>query len=373
MLREALSDPVAAPLAGDPYDHHPYADDDARWAAVLSRDGEADGAFVYAVVTTGVYCRPSCPSRRPARRNARFFALNREAEAAGFRACKRCRPTQLSDRQRMALAVEAACRTLEAAERTPTLAELAAEVGSSPYHFQRLFKAHTGLTPRQYHAAHRAERTATALAGAQSVTHAAFAGGFASLSTFYEATAARHGIAPSALRDGGAGEVIISAQTECPLGWLTAAFSRKGIAAVRLTDTAEAGIGEVDALFPRALVLPGGKEFAALVAEVAETIREPERAAELPLDIRGTAFEERVWTALRAIPVGSTATYGEIAAVIGAPKGHRAVARACAANRVAILIPCHRVVRADGSLAGYRWGPERKAALLATEAALADD
>lgn len=342
--------------------------DDERWTAVLQRDAEADGAFVYAVITTGIYCRPSCPSRRPKRENARFFDLPREAAAAGFRPCKRCRPDEMSARQRQALAVEAACRRLEAEGAAPTLADLAADAGLSPFHFQRLFKAHTGLTPRQYHAAERGARTATALAGATSVTDAAFASGFASLSAFYDAVASRHGLAPATLSARGEGEVIVTAGTRCTLGWLTAAFSRRGVAAVRLTDTADSGMREVEAQFGRALLVPGGADFDALVDRVAAAVEEPKLAEELPLDVRGTAFEERVWAQLRAIPVGSTATYGEVAAAIGAPRAHRAVARACAANKIAVLIPCHRVVRADGSLAGYRWGPERKAALLAAEA-----
>lgn len=345
--------------------------DEQRWQAVAARDGEADGVFVYAVVTTGVYCRPSCPSRRPARGNVRFFALNAEAEANGFRPCLRCRPTAISSRQRAALAVEAACRTLETARTAPTLVTLAGPAGYSPFHFQRLFRAHTGLSPRRYFDLVRGRRTEAVLRETKTVTEAAFTAGFASLSRFHDALARRHGMPPAALRSGGDGEVIVVAQARGALGVVTAAFSRTGVCALRLSDGAADGVGEVLALFPRALVLAGGADFDGLVGEVMAAIAEPALAAELPLDIRGNAFEARVWSALGAIPVGSTASYGEIARAIGAPGAQRAVARACAANPVAVLVPCHRVIRSDGSLAGYRWGVRRKAALLEAEAAAA--
>lgn len=344
-------------------------DDAWYWERVAARDAEMDGVFVYAVTTTGVYCRPSCPSRRPRAANVRYFSLNSEAEAAGFRPCRRCNPAAPSPAQRAARAVEAACLTLERAEVAPTLTTLAETAGVSPFYFQRTFKAHTGLTPRQYFAAKRGGRSAAALSSSRSVTEAALSTGFQSLSRHYDDVAARYGMAPGALRAGGLGELIVTAQTTSPLGWLSAAFSRKGIAALRLTEGAADGIGEIMAIFPRALIVPGGADFDHLVADVAGAINEPECAVELPLDVRGTAFQERVWMALRQIPVGSTATYSEVAAAIAAPGSHRAVARACAANRIAVLIPCHRVVRADGSLAGYRWGPERKAALLSREKA----
>lgn len=344
----------------------PANEDDPQWAAVTGRDIEADGAFVYAVTTTGVYCRPSCPSRRPKRHNVRFFALGREAEAAGFRPCLRCRPTEPSTAQRHALAVEDACRTLE--RGTVPLADLARAAAISPHHFHRIFKAHTGLTPRAFASAARARRAGEALADGETPAGAAFGAGFASLSRFYDAAAQRFGMTPSAVRTGGSGEVVVIGAGAARLGVVTVAFSRAGIAAVRLTDDAAAGRAEIDALFPNALVVAGGADFDGLVAEVVAAVDEPVRAAELPLDIRGTAFEERVWAALRAIPVGTTATYAQVAAALGAPTAHRAVARACAANRIAVLIPCHRVVRSDGSLAGYRWGVERKRALIAAEA-----
>lgn len=345
--------------------------DEERWAAVLARDADADGAFVFAVTSTGVYCRPSCPARRPARRNVVFYALAQEAKKAGFRPCRRCRPDEMSASQRAALAVEEACRTLEAAAAPPPLHDLAGAAGMSPHHFHRIFRAHTGLTPRAYYEAARVRRAERALGEAESVTDAAHAAGFASLSRFHERAAARFGMAPSAVRAGGQGEVVVVAQGHSALGMITVAFSRRGVCAVRLTDTAQEGVGEILALYRHAFVVAGGADFDTLVAEVIGAVEEPARAEELPLDIRGTAFEERVWAALRAIPVGTTATYGEIAAALGAPTAHRAVARACGANRIAVLIPCHRVVRADGSLAGYRWGVERKRALLEAERASA--
>lgn len=341
----------------------------ARWNAVLSRDVEADGAFVFAVTSTGIYCRPSCPARRPLRRNVRFFILAREAEVAGFRPCKRCRPDDISSAQRAAQVVEAACRTLEDAHAPPLLAVLAERAGMSPHHFHRTFKAHTGLTPRAYHDALRGRRAERALGAGRRVTEASFDAGFQNLSRFHDHAAARFGLTPSSLGNGGRGEVIVVAQGRSTLGVVTAAFSRRGVCAVRLTDAAPDGIGEVVDLYRHALVLSGGADFERLVAEVIAVIEEPRQAVELPLDIRGTAFEERVWARLRQIPVGTTATYGEIAAAIGAPTAHRAVARACGANPIAVLIPCHRVVRADGGLAGYRWGIARKDALLKAERA----
>jgi len=350
--------------------------DDAHetaWVAIVARDAAMDGAFVYAVRTTGVYCRPSCPARRPRRANVTLFALARQAREAGYRPCRRCRPDEISTAQRNALAVEAACRTIEARETPPTLAALATEAGLSPHHFHRIFRAHTGLTPRAYADAARGRRTLERLGEGGTVAHAAFGAGFASLSRFYDAAAARFAMAPSALARGGRGEVIVTAQATAPLGTVTAAFSRRGVTAIVLSDEAAGGIAEVTARFPHALLVEGGADFEALVAEVVAAIEEPARAAELPLDIRGPAFQGRVWAALRRVPVGTTATYGEIARAIGAPAAHRAVARACAANPLAVAIPCHRVVRADGSRGGYRWGTARKQALLAAEARAGGD
>ncbi len=340
---------------------------ETHWAALMARDAEADGEFVYAVITTGVYCRPSCPSRRPLRKNVRTFALPAEAEAAGFRPCKRCRPKELSSQQRSALAVEAACRTIEHSDAPPSLASLAQDAGLSPYHFHRVFTAHTGVTPKAYADAVRAKRAQAALVSSPTVADAAFASGFASLSRFYEMATQRLAMSPAALAASGRGEVVVTAQSPSPLGIVTVAFSERGICAVRLSATAAEGEAEVRTLFNDAVLIDGGAEFDGLMSDVVAAIREPALAGELPLDVRGTAFEERVWAALRAIPYGATASYGEIAAAIGRPAAHRAVANACGANKIAVLIPCHRVIRSDGSLGGYRWGVTRKAALLELE------
>ncbi|WP_420393829.1 bifunctional DNA-binding transcriptional regulator/O6-methylguanine-DNA methyltransferase Ada [Acuticoccus sp.] len=339
---------------------------DPRWDAVLARDGDADGAFVFAVTTTGIYCRPSCPARRPRPQNVRYFALAREAEAAGYRACLRCRPTEPSAAQRHALAVEAACRMLQKGDMT--LAELAAAAGMSAHHFHRLFRAHTGLTPKAYAQAVRTRRSVAALGEGGTVADAAFAAGYGSLSRFYAEAAARLGMSPSVVATGGIGELILTAQRRAPLGVVTAAFSARGVCAVVLSEGAQEGVGEVLARLPLATVLDGGPAMAAALDAVVGAVEEPRRAEELPLDIRGTAFEERVWGELRRIPAGTTRSYREVAEAIGAPTAHRAVARACGANRIAVLVPCHRVVRADGGLGGYRWGLERKRALLAREA-----
>lgn len=350
----------AAAPAGD-------GDDAARWAAVVGRDAQADGAFVYAVRTTGVYCRPSCPARRPKRENVRFFALTREAERAGYRACARCRPSEPSTAQRQARAVEAACAALREDPALP-LARLASSAGLSSHHFHRVFKAHTGLTPRAFARGVRTKTLASAFAEGARPVDAAFAAGFNSLSQLYD-EAAQSGLTPSALARGAPGEVIVTGAARCSLGGVHVAFSRVGIAAVHLDVEGSPSAGVTfDALFANALLIEGGADFDRLVASVVRAIEEPALAAELPLDVRGTAFECRVFAALRKIPVGTSATYGEIAAAVGAPRAHRAVARACASNRVAVLIPCHRVVRADGALSGYRWGVDTRRALLEAEA-----
>ncbi|MEM0908884.1 MAG: bifunctional DNA-binding transcriptional regulator/O6-methylguanine-DNA methyltransferase Ada [Pseudomonadota bacterium] len=340
---------------------------DDAWAAVCARDPAMDGVFVFAVRTTGVYCRPSCPARQPLRQNVTFYALAKDARAAGYRPCKRCRPDEISTHQRDALLVEAACRTLQGAETPPTLKALAHEANLSPHHFHRIFKAHTGVTPKAFGDAARARKTAAALEEGRTVADAAFGTGFQSLSRFYDAVAERFHVSPGALSSGGAGEIIVTAQASFSLGVVTAAFSRRGIASIVLTDTDSAGMEEIVARFREALFLDGGADFEGLISDVVSAIEEPALAQELPLDIRGTAFEERVWAALRKVPVGTTASYGDIAAAIGAPGAHRAVAKACGANRHAVAIPCHRIVRADGALSGYRWGVERKAALQRNE------
>lgn len=342
-----------------------------RWRALAERDAEADGAFVFAVRSTGVYCRPSCPSRRAKPENIRFFDLPREAEAAGFRPCKRCRPNELSLRQTRAFAIEAACRTIEAADKAPPLEALAREAGLSPHYFHRIFHEITGVTPKAYARAVRERRLAETLSGGEAggVTRAILDAGYDSASRFYDGAKERLGMTPKTFSRGGEGETIRSAIAESSLGLVLVGATAKGICAVRFGDDARALEAELHALFPKARHLPADAALAGLVARVIAQIEQPAAAQELPLDIQGTLFEQRVWTALRAIPLGETRSYGAIAEEIGQPTAARAVARACAANPVAVLTPCHRVVPAAGGVGGYRWGSERKAALLQREGA----
>jgi AraC family transcriptional regulator, regulatory protein of adaptative response / methylated-DNA-[protein]-cysteine methyltransferase len=342
---------------------------DAHWKRSLDRDAAADGTFVYGVKTTGVYCRPSCPSRAPHRHNAVFFPTSRDAEADGYRACYRCNSDGLSTREVMAERIAEACRTIETAYALPTLAELAAGAGLSTFHFHRRFKAMTGLTPRAYAEAHRAKRVRTTLTEKMSsVTDAIYGAGFNSSSRFYETASERLGMTPKAFRKGGKGAKIHFATNECSLGAILVARSEKGICAITLGDEQDALVRDLEFRFPNATLVRGDGDFKELVARVVSFVEEPQMGLDLPLDVQGTAFEERVWQALREIPAGKTASYADVASRIGAPGSARAVARACAANKIAVAIPCHRVVRGNGELSGYRWGVDRKQALLTKEA-----
>ncbi len=336
--------------------------DTSRWQAVLGRDPAA--SFVYAVVTTGVYCRPDCPSRRAKRENVRFFDSNGEAEAAGFRACLRCRPTEAD---RTAELVEKACRIIEAAEETPDLASLAAGAGLSTYHFHRVFKARTGLTPRGYARALRDRRVRAALGEAGTVTEALYDAGFGSSGRFYAGSNASLGMTPTRFRAGGAGEIIRYTIGRSSLGGVLVAATDKGICAIMLGDDPDILIGELRGQFSKARLVAGDPEFDNWVLQVVAFVDDPHLGLDLPLDIRGTAFQRLVWQALRAIPMGETRTYTDIAEALGMPNAVRAVAGACASNAVAVAIPCHRVHRIGGALAGYRWGIERKRALLDKE------
>jgi AraC family transcriptional regulator, regulatory protein of adaptative response / methylated-DNA-[protein]-cysteine methyltransferase len=340
---------------------------DPRWAAVVARDASADGSFFYAVKTTGVYCRPSCAARPAKPQNVTLYDTALEAERAGFRACKRCKPRDASLTEERARKVAELCRFIESAEEPPSLEQLAARAGWSAYHLHRVFKVVTGLTPKGYAAAHRAKRVRDELGAARTVTEAIYDAGFNSNGRFYERADAVLGMTPTAFRAGGAGTAIRFAVGQCSLGAILVAASDRGVCAISMGDDPSALVRELEDAFPNAELAGGDPEFEALVARVVACVEEPERSAELPLDIRGTAFQERVWQALRAIPSGATATYTEIAARIGAPRSVRAVASACAANTLAVAIPCHRVVRTDGGLSGYRWGVERKRQLLARE------
>jgi AraC family transcriptional regulator, regulatory protein of adaptative response / methylated-DNA-[protein]-cysteine methyltransferase len=343
-------------------------EDAARVAAVAARDARADGTFVYAVRTTGVYCRPSCASRAARPENVSFYRTCAEAEAAGFRPCRRCRPDAPGLAERRAEAVARACRLIETAETAPTLAALAGAAGMSAYHFHRVFKAATGVTPRAYAAAHRAAGLAARLPGAGSVTEALYEAGYGAASRFYAEGAPRLGMAPALYRKGGAGLRIRFGIGACSLGAILVAATDRGICAILLGEAPEPLLRDLQDRFPGAEIVGGDPDFEGWMARVIGLVEAPGRGLDLPLDIRGTAFQQRVWEALQRIPVGSTASYAEIARAIGLPAATRAVARACGANPIAVAIPCHRVVRADGALSGYRWGVARKRDLLQREA-----
>lgn len=342
---------------------------DPRWAQVRARDGSADGRFWYSVATTGVYCRPSCASRAANPANVAIHETLAEARATGFRPCRRCDPEGDASRARQS-AIERACRAIEAAETVPSLAMLAAAAGSSPGHFQRRFKAATGLTPRGYAAAHRAVLVRETLRTAPSVTAAIHAAGFASAGRFYEGARDMLGMPPGRYRAGGAGETLRFAVGRCSLGAVLVASSAAGVAAILLGDDPDALVRDLAVRFPRAVLVDGEADYAEVVARAVGLVEAPGIGLDLPLDVRGTIFQQRVWQALRAIPAGETASYAAIADRIGAPGSVRAVAGACAANALAVAIPCHRVVRSDGGLSGYRWGVERKRALLTREGAI---
>lgn len=341
---------------------------DPRWAQVVARDPQADGSFWYSVRTTGVYCRPSCAARRARPENVQFHATREDAERAGFRPCKRCTPDQPSLHEQHAAKVAEACRLIEESEQVPDLAALASHASLSPWHFHRVFKAITGLTPKAYANARRARRVRTELSRSESVTAAVYDAGYNSNGRFYAESNEVLGMTPRSYRAGGANTAIRFAVGECSLGSILVAASERGICSILIGDDPDALARELQDQFPRAELIGGDAAFEKLVAQVVGFVEAPELGLDLPLDVRGTAFQQRVWKALREIPAGSTASYSEIASRIGAPKSARAVAQACASNALAVAIPCHRVVRNDGGLSGYRWGVERKRALLEREA-----
>ena len=344
---------------------------EACWTAVKSRDATADGSFVYGVRTTGVYCRPGCTSRLPLRRNTVFFETTAAAEEAGLRACKRCRPTDVSAASRHVAAVEKACTLLRTSETMPSLGELADAACISRFHFHRVFKQITGVTPRDYARIHRLGRLGEKLDSGQPITASIYAAGFGSSSRAYEAAPAGLGMTPGTRRRGGSGETIRFVTVATPLGWALVAATGCGICMTALGDDRDSLAAALRQRFPRAELVAedaGLKEWA---DRIVRFITAPEQNLDLPLDIRGTAFQARVWRALQKIPLGKTASYTEIAARLGQPKAVRAVAQACAANKLALVVPCHRVIRSDGELGGYRWGLERKRALLAREHAAA--
>ena len=342
---------------------------DPRWPRVLARDASLDGRFWYSVKTTGVYCRPSCAARPARPENVGFHETIADAEAAGFRPCKRCKPGAPSLAEQHAQTITRACRRIERAEEMPALDELASEAGLSRYHFHRVFKAVTGLTPRDYAAAHRGDRVRRELSRGARVTDAIFDAGFGSNSRFYERSHETLGMTPTDFRAGGANARIHFAVGQCSLGAILVAESDRGICAILLGDDPDALARDLQDRFPKAQLIGGDAAFEKRVAQVVGMVERPRLGLDLPLDVRGTAFQQRVWQALREIPAGRTASYADVAQRIGMPKAVRAVAQACGANALAIAIPCHRVVRNDGALSGYRWGVERKRALLEREAA----
>ena len=334
----------------------------------MRRDPQADGKFYYAVRTTGVYCRPSCPSRHALRENVSFHESSEAAERAGFRPCKRCRPNEAGLAVKHGAAVAKACRLIETADELPNLERLAAVAGMSPFHFHRVFKAATGVTPKAYAAAHRAQRVRENLPGSATVTDAIYDAGFNSAGRFYANSSAVLGMTPTKFRAGGSGATIRFAVGKCSLGSILVAITDKGICAISLGDDPDALVRDLQERFPKAKLLGGDRDFEQWMAKVVGFVEAPQLGLDLPLDVHGTAFQQRVWQALQKIPAGSTASYTEIARRIGAPTAVRAVASACASNVIAVAIPCHRVVRTDGELSGYRWGVARKRALLDREA-----
>lgn len=345
--------------------------EDPRWARVLARDRTADGEFWYSVATTGVYCRPSCPSRSANPKNVGLHATLEAAKATGFRPCKRCKPDGPPLEVENAAVVAKACRLIENSEETPSLTDLASAVERSPGYLHRLFKASAGLTPKEYAVAHRAARVREKLSADGTVTEAIYDAGFNSSGRFYEKSTEMLGMTPSRYRAGGANEDIHFAIGESSLGAILVASSAKGVAAILIGDDPDELARDLQDRFPKACLIGGDRDYEALVAKIVALVEAPRLGLDLPLDVRGTAFQQRVWQALRKIPVGQTASYTDIALKIGLPKAVRAVAEACAANNIALAIPCHRVLRNDGALSGYAWGVERKRAFLEREKASA--
>jgi AraC family transcriptional regulator of adaptative response/methylated-DNA-[protein]-cysteine methyltransferase len=344
-----------------------YENDDQRWQAVVNRDTRADGVFFFSVRTTGVYCRPSCGARLPLRKNVAFHQTRADATSAGFRPCKRCRPNGDTRDQQLSKLVVEACRVIQASEAKPSLDRLARRAGLTPQHFHRVFKRITGVTPRAYAASRRAEVARRELQQAESVTDAIYNAGFNASSRFYAAASKIFGMQPSAYRRGGGGEVIRFAVERCSLGRVLVAATAKGVCAILLGDNQSVLERQLQERFPRANIVRADADFEETVSAVVRHVEHPAGPFDLPLDIRGTAFQERVWRALQTIPAGAKVSYADVAKRVGAPTAVRAVAQACGANVLAVAIPCHRVVRTDGGVSGYRWGVSRKRVLLARE------
>ncbi len=350
-----------------------YRTDADRWRAVVERDPGAEGEFVLAVISTGIFCRPTCPARRPRRDRVEFYNSPAAARRAGYRACLRCKPEDEAYGRRHVDAITRATLMIRTDEKMPTLAHLANTSRLSPFHFHRLFKKTTGVTPRQYRAQIMLERAKTALRNGDSVTAAIYEAGYGSNSRFYEAASSRLGMAPAKIGTGGADESIGYAVRKSSLGYVLVATTAKGVCEVWLGDRSEPLVKRLREMYPLAKIASTDAKSTKLISKVIELVETPRHAVKLPLDVRGTAFEMRVWRALSRIPLGQTMTYGQIAAAIGHPNSARAVGRACARNHLAVVIPCHRAVGSDKELHGYRWGLKRKQDLLDRESATASD
>jgi AraC family transcriptional regulator, regulatory protein of adaptative response / methylated-DNA-[protein]-cysteine methyltransferase len=346
-----------------------FATQSARWAACLARDRSADGHFVFGVHTTGIFCRPSCAARRPLRANVCFYDDAAAARHAGLRPCRRCDPEGRGPEARDVARIARICRLLEHSAARLPLATLARRAALSPFHFHRLFKRLTGLTPAGYQRAQRSERLRARLHAGERVTDAVYAAGFGSSARFYAESDATLGMSPRSYRRGGEGSLIRFAVTRCWLGTLLVAATRRGVCAILPGEDAADLQNDLRRRFPRARLQPADRGFARLLSRVIRAVERPALAARLPLDLQGTVFQRRVWQALRAVPAGTTASYAEIARRIGHPRSVRAVGQAVGANPIAVAVPCHRIIRSDGSLCGYHWGSERKRALLTREAA----
>lgn len=342
-------------------------DEQQCWDLVLKRERNPAVPFVYAVTSTGIYCRPSCPARRPLRRNVVFYASTTGAERAGYRACQRCRPHELSLNEQYRIAVEQACMLMDQSNTPPDLAMLAKHVGMSRYHFHRTFKGMMGVTPKAFFNARRRQRVSIALKQGKSVTTAIYTCGFKSSGAFYANSADMLGMNARDVRKAGKGTQIRFAVGESSMGSVIIAATKKGVCWVSMGDDPEVLVREFQDQFSEASLVGGDEEFEQLVAKVLLLVEQPETMHTLPLDLLGTAFQQRVWNALREIPPGSTLSYSQLAEKLGMKTGARAIARACATNQIAVAVPCHRVVRSDGSLSGYRWGVERKRELLRKE------
>ncbi len=345
-----------------------FDSEDAKWQAVVARDSAADGAFWLGVITTGIYCRPGCPARTPKRENVKFYRSRATARQDGLRPCKRCHPDEPPLAERQAKAVQAAVDIIKAAEVPPKLADLASAVGLSQHHFHRLFKAQLGVTPKQYADALKADRLKTSLVSGNRVTDAVYDAGYSAPSRMYEQATARLGMSPQQVKGKASGQELRYVITTCWLGRVIVAATEKGICAIQFGETDERLIEGVREVYPNAelTVAEAGSDYEAWVEDTLRFIEAPLTAPTMPLDVRGTAFQEQVWRALMTIPPGEKLSYSEVAEKIGKPKSIRAVANACGANRLAIVIPCHRVIGKSGS-GGYRWGVERKEKILERE------